>query len=70
MTDYLVIYETDADGGWGGYSPDLPGVFAAGGTLDEVERLMVEAIPVHVKGLRELGLEVPAPHHAAGRVAA
>jgi predicted RNase H-like HicB family nuclease len=70
MTDYLVIYETDEDGGWGGYSPDLPGVFAAGESRQEVERLMSKAIPLHIEGLREQGLVVPAPHHEAGRVAA
>ena len=70
MNDYLVIYETDEDGGWGAYSPDLPGVFAVGRTHDEVERRMIEAIPLHIQGLREQGLDVPMPHHEVGRVPA
>jgi predicted RNase H-like HicB family nuclease len=70
MTDYLVIYETDEHGGWGGYSPDLPGVFAVGRTREEVELRMSEAIPLHIEALREAGLSIPTPHHEAGRVAA
>jgi predicted RNase H-like HicB family nuclease len=70
MTGYLVIYETDEDGAWGAYSPDLPGVFAVGDSRREVERLMAEAIPIHLEGLREEGLAIPTPHHEAGRVVA
>ena len=70
MTDYLVIYETGEDGAWGASCPDLPGVFAVGRTRDEVRRRMTEAIPLHIKGMREEGLDVPPPHHEAGHVPA
>jgi len=69
LTEYLVIYE-QGDTSWGAYSPDLPGVAVVGDSRDEVERLMREAIPMHLEALREAGIEVPRPHNAAGVVAA
>lgn len=69
MTEYLVIYE-QGDTSWGAYSPDLPGVAVVGDTREEVERLMRDAIPLHLEGLREAGLPVPQPRNAAGVIAA
>jgi predicted RNase H-like HicB family nuclease len=43
------------------YVPDLPGCVATGATLEETERLLREAIAVHIAGMREDGLPVPAP---------
>lgn len=70
MKEYLVIYETAEDGGWGAYSPDLPGCIACGKTRVEVEKLMREAIPMHIEAMREIGEPIPEPHHIAGSVAA
>ncbi len=69
MTEYLVIYE-QGESSWGAYSPDLPGVAVVGESRVEVERLIGEAIPLHLDGLRGEGLPVPSPHNAAGVVAA
>ncbi len=69
MTDYLVIYE-QGDSSWGAYSPDLPGVAVVGDTREEVERLMRDAIPLHLEGLREAGMSLPRPRNAAGTIAA
>lgn len=69
MTEYLVIYE-HGDTSWGAYSPDLPGVAVVGDSQEEVERLMREAIPLHIEGLRDARLPVPAPRNAAGVIAA
>ncbi len=69
MTDYLVIYE-QGDSSWGAYSPDLPGVAVVGDTMEEVERLMRYAIPLHLEGLREAGISLPQPRNAAGTIAA
>ncbi len=68
MTEYLVVYEVGEDGGWGASSPDLPGCVAVGKTRAEVERLMGEAIPMHVEAMRDVGEPIPAPHHLAGSV--
>ncbi|MDQ6915383.1 MAG: type II toxin-antitoxin system HicB family antitoxin [Actinomycetota bacterium] len=70
MTRYLVIYETDDDGGWSAYSPDLPGCYAAAATREEVEQLMTDALPMHIAALRQEGLAIPEPHHQAGTIAA
>ncbi len=68
MTEYLVIYE-QGDTSWGAYTPDLA-IAVAGDTREEVERLIREAIPFHLEGLREAGLPVPEPRSAAGVVTA
>jgi predicted RNase H-like HicB family nuclease len=71
MTEYLVIYETAKDGGWGAYAPDLPGCcVATGESQAEVEQLMREAIPMHIEGLREAGTLVPEPYRLVGLIAA
>ena len=57
---YAIVIEK-ADGNYSAYVPDLPGCIAAGDTEAEVEVLIREAIEFHVVGLREDGLEVPAP---------
>jgi predicted RNase H-like HicB family nuclease len=60
MTEYQVIYEMTEEGGWGAYSPDLPGCcIATGKSRAEVKLLIREAIPFHMEGLREAGTPVP-----------
>ena len=59
MHRFLVVIE-NAGNNYSAYSPDLPGCVATGATRDEVERNMHEAIEMHVQGLREDGLTVPA----------
>jgi predicted RNase H-like HicB family nuclease len=70
MSEYVVIYEQAEDGGWGAYLPDIPGVVALGSTREEVAERIQSAIAFHAEFLRERGEELPAPHHAAGTVAA
>jgi predicted RNase H-like HicB family nuclease len=41
--------------------PDLPGCVAVGKSRGEVERLIAEAIPLHIESMREQGEPVPAP---------
>jgi predicted RNase H-like HicB family nuclease len=43
------------------YVPDLPGCVATGATVEETERLLREAIELHVEGMREDGLPIPEP---------
>jgi predicted RNase H-like HicB family nuclease len=61
MTKYLIVVEKTATG-YSAYSPDLPGCIATGATRDEVETTMREAVQFHLDGLREEGLDAPAPH--------
>jgi predicted RNase H-like HicB family nuclease len=70
MSEYVVIYEQDPDGGWGAYLPDLPGVVALGESREEVAERISEALIAYAEDVRERGDELPPPHHAAGTVAA
>ena len=57
---YAVTIEK-TDTGYSAYPPDLPGVGAAGETLDEVRTLIREAIGFHIEGLAEEGQSPPKP---------
>ncbi len=61
MSQYAVIIECAEDGGYGAYSPDVPGCIALGDTPDEALREYAEALSLHFEGLREDGLPIPAP---------
>lgn len=57
---YAIVIES-AGGNYSAYAPDVPGCVATGGTEQEVEQAMREAIQFHLEGLREDGLPIPAP---------
>lgn len=61
MTKRYAIVVEKADSNYAAYVPDLPGCVATGITVEETERLLREAIEVHVEGLREDGLPIPEP---------
>ena len=65
MKGYVVVFEGDDEAGYSAYSPDLPGVVAAGPTRHETERLMIEAMAEHIAMLRQAGQPVPEPANAA-----
>ena len=67
MKEYMVIIEKGKES-WGAYVPDLPVCFAAAETREEVERLIREAIDMHIRDLRETGQPVPEPSHYATNV--
>lgn len=64
MSRYLIIIEKTATG-FSAYLPDLPGCIAAGGTREEVEREMHDAVEFHIEGLRLAGETVPEPQSQA-----
>lgn len=41
------------------YVPELPGCISVGDTIEELTRMMTEAIQLHVESMREDGIEVP-----------
>jgi len=57
---YMVVIEKGPTS-YGAYVPDLPGCVAAAETLEEVERLIREAMLIHIRGLREDGEQIPEP---------
>ncbi len=60
MSTWSVVYER-TDTGWSAYVPALVGVGVAGATRSETERLVAEAIALHLEGLAEDGLPAPLP---------
>jgi len=66
MSDYLVVIDGEG-ASYSAYVPDLPGCVAAGDSPEEVERLIREAIALHVESLRAHGEPVPPPGHATVR---
>ena len=57
---YAIVIE-NAGSNFSAYVPDLPGCVATGVTIDEVERLIREAIEFHLEGLRQDGTPIPPP---------
>lgn len=68
MTSYAVVIERASDGGYGVWSPDLPGVVALGETEAEAVDEMREAIKFHLDGLREDGQPIPRPSTVAATI--
>jgi predicted RNase H-like HicB family nuclease len=66
MTSAVVIEKGPAS--YGATVPDLPGCVAVAETREEVERLILEAVALHVDALRRDGLPVPEPQTAVTTV--
>lgn len=64
---YVVVYE-ETPTGRSAYVPDLPGCVAAGGTREETERLIREAIDLHLDALRQDNEPIPEPGTWTGMV--
>lgn len=60
MKKYAVVFERGTTS-YGAYVPDLPGCIAVRKTRVEVERLIAEAISLHIESLVEHGDPVPEP---------
>jgi predicted RNase H-like HicB family nuclease len=63
---YPILIERATDGGYGAWSPDLPGCVALGDSVENAEREMRAAIALHLEGLREEGFQVPEPSSPEG----
>lgn len=64
---YAVVIER-TENGYSAYAPDLPGCIAAGDSRAETERLIREAIAMHVQSLKEQGHPVPDPSTSTASV--
>ena len=67
MKEYTVILER-GETSWGAYVPDLPGCVAVAETREETEKLIRDAIKLHIMDLRESGEPVPEPSHFAASI--
>jgi len=59
MHTYTIVVEPEETGGYFVSVPALPGCFTRGATIEECQERAVEAIEVHIAGLRADGEEVP-----------
>ena len=66
---YLIVIEPTGTG-FSAYSPDVPGCVSAGGTREECEANMGEAIDFDLAGLRAEGEAVPEAKSSAAFVEA
>jgi predicted RNase H-like HicB family nuclease len=64
MLSYTVIVHEEEEGGYWAEVEELPGCFASGETLDELEQDVKGAIEQHIAALKEIGQ--PVPHGKAG----
>ena len=60
VVQYLAVIERDGEA-WGAYLPDLPGCVAVAQSREEVEKLIAEAVPLHIAAMHANGELVPAP---------
>jgi predicted RNase H-like HicB family nuclease len=61
VSGYAIVIERADDGGYGAWSPELPGCVALGDTPDEAAEEMRQAVRAHLEFLRERGEPVPPP---------
>lgn len=59
MTAYVAILRKDPDSDYGVDFPDFPGCVTAGRTLEDVRRMAVEALALHIDGMIEDKQPVP-----------
>jgi predicted RNase H-like HicB family nuclease len=57
---YVVVIEK-SDNGYSAYVPDLPGCIAAASTKSETEKLIREAIQLHLGAMRDDDEAIPEP---------
>ncbi|MEV4507955.1 type II toxin-antitoxin system HicB family antitoxin [Dactylosporangium sp. NPDC049525] len=61
MSGYAIVVERAEDGGYGAWSPEVPGCVALGETADQAVTDMREAIKLHLRLLSERGEPLPVP---------
>ena len=58
---YEVIVEGNDSEGYSAFLPSLLGCVTAAGSIEEVKRLIVEAVTIHIEGMVEDDLPIPEP---------
>ena len=61
MQNYPALVSKEAGSDYGVEFPDFPGCVSAAKSLDDVSRQAVEALDLHVRGMREDGEAIPEP---------
>lgn len=60
MENYLIIIEK-CKNNYSAYSPDINGVVATGKTKEETRKNFIDALELHLEGLKEDHLSIPKP---------
>jgi len=60
MARYAIVIE-HGEHNLSAYVPDLPGCVTTGRTVEDIERNILEAIELHLDGMREDGDPIPEP---------
>jgi predicted RNase H-like HicB family nuclease len=58
---YLVVYAKSPGSNFAGHAPDVLGCVSAGDTLEEMRRMMREALEFHFETMAEHGEQIPEP---------
>lgn len=61
MKKYAIVIEKVPNSNYCAFSPDVDGCVTAGDSIEEVKRLMKEALEFHFQGMREDGDPIPEP---------
>ena len=61
MTSYIALLYKDPKTDYGVTFPDFPGCVTAGKTLEEAKQFAIEALALHIEGMREDGDAIPGP---------
>lgn len=61
MAAYIALIRKEAGSDFGVDFPDFPGCVTAGRTLEEVRRMAVEALALHIEGMIQEGEPIPEP---------
>lgn len=59
--NYIAIMHKDQGSDYGVSFPDFPGCITAGSTLDEAKELALEALTLHISGMKDDGEAIPSP---------
>ena len=59
--EYIAYLHKDRKSDFGVSFPDFPGCVTAGNTLEEARRMAVEALRLHIEGMKEDGEVIPEP---------
>jgi predicted RNase H-like HicB family nuclease len=59
--EFIAYLHKDKNSDYGVSFPDFPGCITAGSTLEEARHMAVEALTLHIEGMREDGEEIPEP---------
>lgn len=59
--EFIAYLHKDKNSDYGVSFPDFPGCITAGSTLEEAHSMAIEALALHVAGMREDGEPIPSP---------